>query len=183
MAVRVTPADDLANGDRMLDLRDEDEAIEPPAAPGSLLDRLRTRAADTRVRTLDVPMPGRWRHELVLRFRPLGVGQLERFVEARRVGNASGVGESIEVMATCCVGVYGRDGERMEALGDADGPVRLEHRLGVLLGMPAPYGASLTTREVVLWLFEDNSFALASVVDRLVEWAQDPDANEPAGES
>jgi hypothetical protein len=49
--------------------------------------------------------------------------------------------------------------------------------------MPAPYGASLTTREVVLWLFEDNSFALGATVDRLIEWAQDPDASEPAGES
>lgn len=162
---------------------DESDPVEIPAAPGSLLDRLRTRAADRGVRTLDVPVPGRWRGELVLRFKPLGVGELERFVEDRRSGRPSGVSESIEVMAKCCVGVYGREGDRLEALGDEDGPVRIEHRLGVLLGMEPPYGATFSTREVVLWLFEDNSFALGSVTDRLVEWAADPDASEPVGES
>jgi hypothetical protein len=179
--VRVTPADDLRDPDAIADLADE-PTVELRAAPGSLLDRLRSRAADSRARTLDVSVPGRWRGELVLRFRPLGVGQLERFVEGRRAGQASGTSESIEVMATCCVGVYGRDGDRMEPLSDEDGPLRLEHRLGVLLGMAAPYGATLTTREVVLWLFADNAFALGAVVDRLVEWAADPDAIEPPGE-
>jgi hypothetical protein len=181
MSVRITPADDLADEDRIADLREDPSELR--AAPGSLLDRLRTRAADRGVRTLDIPVPGRWRGELVVRFKPLGVGELERFVEDRRAGRPSGVSESIEVMARCCVGVYGREGDRLEALGDEDGPVRIEHRLGVLLGMEAPYGATLTTREVVLWLFEDNSFALGSVVDRLVEWAADPDASESMGES
>jgi hypothetical protein len=115
MGVRVTPADDLGNTDRLASLRD-DETIEIAAPPGSLLDRLRSRAADSRARTLDVPVPGRWRGELVLRFRPLGVGQLERFVENRRAGRMSGVSESIEVMATCCVGVYGRDGKATQTV-------------------------------------------------------------------
>jgi hypothetical protein len=134
MGVRVTPADDLADSDRLRSLGDlqDDEPSEVRAAPGSLLDRLRSRAADRGVRTLDIPVPGRWRGELVVRFKPLGVGELERFVEDRRAGRPSGVSES---------------------------------------------------REVVLWLFEDNSFALGSVVDRLVEWAADPDASEAPGES
>ena len=178
---RVTPADDLADSERLRALHDDPPTVEM-APPGSLLDRLRSRAADSRARTLDIDVPGRWRGELVLRFKPLGVGQLERFVEGRRAGT-SGTSESIEVMATCCVGVYGRDGARLEPLSDEDGPVRMEHRLGVLLGMAAPYGATLTTREVVVWLFEDNAFALGAVVDRLVEWAADPEASEPPGES
>jgi hypothetical protein len=103
--VRVVPADVLADSEAMAALAEpEDER----AAPGSLLERLRRRAEDVqRERRLDLPVPG-WRGELVFRFRPLDVAGLERFVEARGQRQVSGVSESIEVMATCCVGVLGR---------------------------------------------------------------------------
>ena len=179
--VRVVPAETLADADAIAGLADE--APEDRAAPGSLLDRLRSRAADVqRERTLDLSVPG-WHGELVLRFRPLDVGQLERFVENRRAGRPSGVSESIDALATCCVGVFGRDGGRLVELADDGGPLRIEHRLGVLLGQPVPPGATLTVREVVLGLFGGNAFALGTFVDRMVEWMSDPDASEPPGES
>ena len=173
----VFPASSLADEDAIAALGDE-----PQAAPGSLLDRLRSRAAEQGKRTLDLPVPGRWRGELVLRFRPLDVGQLERFVENRQAGRVSGVSESIDALATCCVGVLGRDGDRLTELADERGPVRIEPRLAALLAMPGA-DDSFTAREVVLWLFDNNAFALGTYVDRMVEWMADPDASEPPGES
>lgn len=178
--VRVVPADTLADADAISALG---EPQPEDTVPGSLVDRLRSRAREVgRERSLDLPVPG-WHGELVLRFRPLDVGQLERFVEARRTGRASGVSEAIDALATCCVAVLGRDGGRLERLADAAGPVLIEHRLGVLLGMPIPPEATLTVREVVLGLFGGNAFALGSYVDRMVEWMSDPDATERPGES
>lgn len=173
--VRVVPADALTTPEGIEALRDEPE-------PGSLLDRLRSRAVEVqRDRTLDLDVPG-WRGELVLRFRPLDVGQLERFVENRSAGRVTGISESIDALATACVGVLGRDGDRLEELADERGPVRLEPRLGVLLGMPG-VDESYTAREIVLALFGGNAFALGAFVDRLVEWMIDPDAAARPGES
>jgi hypothetical protein len=175
MGVRVTPADALTDSDRLRAL--DDETVD--AAPGSLVERLRRRAQDVqRQRTFELPVPG-WGGELVLRFKPLEIAQLERFL-AR---DASDVSANIEAMGVCCVAVLGRDGGRFVELADAEGPVRIEHRLGVLLGMPIPPDATLTTREVVLMLFGGNAMALGAFVDRLVTWMTDPSAREAPGES
>lgn len=151
--------------------------------PGSVVDRLRRRAlAGQRERRLDLDVPG-WRGELVLRFRPLDMGQAERFMQARSGRSSSEVSEGVESMAQCCVGVFGRDGDRLEELGDEAGPVLLEHRLIVLLGLPIPPDAKLSTREVVDALFFGNAIAIGEFIDRLVGWMRDPDAAESVGES
>jgi hypothetical protein len=178
-SVRVVPADTLADSDAIDALRHEPE----PAVPGSLLDRLRRQTAEAqRTRTHDMSVPG-FHGDLLLRFRPLDVGQVERFVEARTQGRAGQISEGIDVMCTACVGVYARDGERLVELADASGPVRIEHRLGVLLGMVIPPDVTLTAREVTLQLFGNNAFALGSFVDDLATWMADPDAEVKPGES
>jgi hypothetical protein len=181
--VRVVPAEVLADEDDLAGLGTPDQPEDHRAAPGSLLGRLRSRAAQLqRERLLDLDLPG-WGGELVLRFRPLDVGQLDRFVQAQAKRQTSDVSEGIESMATMCVGVFGRDGDRLIELADEDGPVRIEHRLGVLLGMPIAPDATLTTREVVTYLFGGNAFALGQFIERLAEWMQDPDATEAPGKS
>jgi hypothetical protein len=153
-------------------------------APGSLLARLRERAAEVaRERSIDLPVPG-WRGELVLRFQPLDVPALERLIARRgtNVEAGSGLNEAIDAVTRACTGVYARDDDELVQLADIDGPVRLEHRLAVLLAMPMPPDAELTAREVVLGLFGGNAFALGSYVDRLVSWMADPDATERPGE-
>lgn len=156
----------------------------PDEAPDSLITRLRTRAAEaTKERTIDLPVPG-WSGELVLRFRTMDVATLDRLLAQRQEGKVSAVNESIDAMAQACIGVYGREDNGLTQLADVDGPVRLEHRLGVLLAMPNPTGETMTAREVVLALFGGNAFALGAYVDRLVEWMADPDtAGPPPGES
>lgn len=161
------------------------DGIEPDTAPvatgevpGALLDRLRLNAERARAgRTLDKPVPG-FRGELLLRFKPLDIGQLERFVDARRAGRVSEISEGIDAMATCCTGVLARDGDRLIEL-----PAGLDHRLAVLLGMPIPPDATMTSREVTLMLFGGEAFALGKFVDELVEWMSDLDGNgQPSGE-
>lgn len=159
------------------------DALTPPVAtgevPGALLDSLRRNAERRReTRTIDKPVPG-FHGELILRFKPLDVGELERFAEARRAGKVSEISEGIDAMATCCIGVFGRDGNHLIEL-----PARLDHRLAVLLGMPIPPDATLTAREVVLNLFGGEAFALGKFVDELVEWMADADGTgQPMGES
>jgi hypothetical protein len=65
---------------------------------------------------------------------------------------------------------------------DERGPVRLEHRLAVLLALAEPEPV-LTAREVVLLLFNGNAFALGAFTDKLVTWMVDPDAEVDPGES
>lgn len=173
------------SGARVFPMSDDDAPTAELGTPGSLVARLRSRAKEVQEeRRLDLPVPG-WRGDLVLRFRPLDITQLERVVDRQAKGGTSYVSEGIDAMATCCVGVLGRDslGVTLTALEDAEGPVRIEHRLGVLLGMPVPPDAELSTREVVLMLFGGNAFALGSYLDRFVSWMIDPDATEPPGES
>lgn len=180
--VRVVPADDLADEDAITALGEPDQP-EDRAAPGSLLSRLRSRAAELqRERVCDLDVPG-WRGELVLRFRPLSVAQLDRFVQAQAKRKTSDVSEGIESMVSMCIGVFARDGGRLVALSDEDGPVRIEHRLGVLLDMPVPPDATLTSREVVSFLFGGNAFALGEFIERLAQFMQDPDADETPGKS
>src|SRR4051812_18340676 len=88
------------------------ETHTPPVAsgevPGALLDRLRRSASRVRDgRTLDKPVPG-FEGALLLRFKPLDIGQLERMIEMRNAaarGSASEISESIDALATCCIGV------------------------------------------------------------------------------
>jgi hypothetical protein len=168
--VRVVPAEALTTPEGIAGIGRE-------PVPGSLLERLRRHAAEAReTRTIDKAVPGPWRGELLLRFKPLDMGQLERFADARNRGRTSQISEGIDAMTSCCIGVFARDGDRLIELADASGPVRIEHRLGVLLGMPIPDGATLTAREVTVNLFAGNAFALGNFVDELVSWMNDPDA-------
>lgn len=182
--VRVVPADTLADSEAIQALGTED--FDGAPAQGSLLDRLRRRAVEVqRERRLDLAVPG-WQGALMLRFRPMDVASVERFAEAReRRGGVSGVSESIEALAACCVGVYGADPgspDEWTELADERGSTGVSWRLATLLGHPQA-DESFTVREVVLWLFGGNAFALGSYVDRLVGWMTDPDANEEPGKS
>lgn len=156
----------------------ETPSVATGEVPGAILDRLRRQSARIREgRTLDKPVPG-FEGVLILRFKPLDIGQLERFVEARRSGKVSDITESIDALATCCIGVYAADGDRLTKL-DAG----LDNRLAELLGWPIPDGASLTAREVVTSLFGGEAFALGNFVDEVVEWMTTLDGNgQPSGE-
>jgi hypothetical protein len=177
--VRVAPAETLASSEAISALRDEPNG----SVPGSLLDRLRTHANEVqRTRTLDLPVPG-FGGDLLLRFKPLDVGQLERFVESRSQGRTGQISEGIDAMCTCCIGVYARDAGKLIQLTDADGPVRIEHRLAVMLGMEIPIDSTLTAREVSIRLFGNNAFALGTFVDELATWMADPTAQVKPGES
>lgn len=155
------------------------EPVATGEVPGALLDRLRRSSARLREgRTLDKPVPG-FDGFLVLRFKPLDIGQLERFVEARRSGRVNELSESIDALATCCVGVYAADGDRLTKLD-----VMLDNRLAEMLGWPIPADAQLTAREVVTTLFGGEAFALGNFVDEMVEWMTNPDGNgQPSRES
>jgi hypothetical protein len=167
-AVRVIP-DDGRPG--------ESSPVATGEVPGAILDRLRRRAAQAREgRTLDKPVPG-FEGLLILRFKPLDIGQLERFVANRRAGRVSEISEGIDALATCCIAVLARDGERLTEL-----PAGLDNRLAVLLGMPIPPDASLTAREVVLALFGGEAFALGRFVDEVVEWMSNLDTEPDSGE-
>jgi hypothetical protein len=170
-AVRVIPDDGRATPP-------ESPPVATEEVPGALLDRLRRDSARVRDgRTLDKPVPA-FDGALILRFKPLDIGQLERFVESRRAGKVSEISEGIDALATCCIGVIGiYDGTTVEL------PALLDHRLAVLLNMPFPPGATLTAREVVINLFGGEAFALGKFVDEVVEWMTDLDGNgQPSGE-
>lgn len=145
--------------------------------PGALLDRLRRRAEAVREsRTLDKPVPG-FEGLLVLRFKPLQLGELERFLDNRRNGRVSEISEGIDALAMCCVGVFGRDGEHLHPIAD-----RIDYRLAELLGMDFPPDVKPTAREVVTAMFGGEAFALGNFVDGVVEWMSDPDGNgQPEG--
>jgi hypothetical protein len=168
---RIVPAQD-AEGPRAV----------ADAAPGSLIARLRARAQETqRARTLDLPVPG-WGGELVLRFQPLDIAALEHLLSHRGAeATTSGINETVDAMVRACVAVLATDEGELVTLEDEAGPIRLENRLVVLLGLDADH--VLTAREVVLRLFGGNAFALADYVDKLVTWMNDPDAYPTPGES
>jgi hypothetical protein len=176
--VRVVPAEVEA----------ESEALATESTvPGSLLDSLRQSAQATqRERLHDMEVPG-WKGQLVLRFRPMDVGQLERYVERRNSNqNARAqIAESIDALTICCVGVFGRDDDRLIELRDENTGhlLRIEHGLAELLGWPSPPDGRYTGREVALKLFGGNAFALGEFVDSLITWMRDPDAFTPPGES
>jgi hypothetical protein len=156
---------------------DGQEPDSPPVAteevPGALLDRLRRQSSRIREgRILDKPVPG-FEGALILRFKPLDMGQLERFVDARRAGKVSEISEGVEALATCCIGVYALDGDRLTEL-----PAGLDHRLAELLGWPIPPGATLTAREVVLTLFGGEAFLIGNFVDSVVEWMSNLDGGD-----
>jgi hypothetical protein len=161
------------------------ETHSPPVAtgevPGALLDRLRRSASRVRDgRTLDKPVPG-FEGALLLRFKPLDIGQLERMIEMRNAaarGSASEISESIDALATCCIGVYADDNGTRSKL-DAG----LDNRLAELLGWPIPLDAQLSTREVFVTLFGGEAFAISNFVDEVVQWMTHSDGNgQPLGE-
>src|SRR3954471_10250357 len=128
----------------------EEATPSPTGAPGSIIERLRARAAASqRARTLDLAVPG-YRGELLVRFQPLDVAAVEHFMsrnmEARTA--AGGISETIDAMVRACVAVYAMDNGDLVPVEDERGPVRLEHRLAVLLALAEPEPV-LTAREIV----------------------------------
>jgi hypothetical protein len=175
---------------RIVAARDDDE---PPdeaptevidaGAPGSVLARLRERAKATQqARTLDKVVPG-WEGELVVRFKPLDMATVDRFVGSLSDSSVLHVTEAVDLVARACVGVYANAGGQLEQLADEDGPVRIEHRLAVLLGYPVPPEAKLTAREVILALFGGEALPLTTWAGEVASWMTDREAEPEAGES
>jgi hypothetical protein len=147
------------------------------APPGSVLARLRARAAsERRDRTLDVPVGGRWGADLVVRYRMPSMEDADRFVAAG-AAFAAGTGQapsmgglSIDMMATCCVTILGA----REDGGLEDLERRLDGRLLELLALSLPPGvdkaADVTVREVVEELFDGNWVAVNVHAGRILGW-------------
>jgi hypothetical protein len=160
-AFDVVGADDHTNG-------------APPSAllegpPGSLLSRLRDRAAEAQRETVvDVDVGGAFGDLLVARYAPPPLDELERHAEY--VGKASELSIAIDLIVRANVGMFARDGDRLEELADELGTIRLSGRLLRLLEIEPPVGdEDLTPREVLHWLFGGNGPAIATHVTEVME--------------
>jgi len=163
----------------------------PPRAddvpPGSVLARLRERAAaQRRDRTLDVPIDA-WDGQLVVRYRMPALEDADRFADqgvrfAAGDGPAPSLGGlSVDVIATCAVTVLGRreDGE----LEDLE--ARFTGKLLGLLGLALPPGVEdpgdVTAREVIEAVFFGSWMAVNVHAANVIEWLQG--GSQPMGEA
>jgi hypothetical protein len=152
-------------------------------APGSVLERVRTAAnAPREHRTLDTPVWAEpFNGRLVIRYRLLPVGEIERFSELQ--GRITNLALALDMLQSTCVTVlWAEDGETTD-LG-----VRLDGRLWELFGweLPAPgmRPEDLTIREIVTGVFGDNGMAVGAHVQEVSEWMAAPDEEQRSpGES
>jgi hypothetical protein len=158
------------------------------AQPGSIVARLRAQAqAQARSKTTEILVGGDFKN-LYIRYKVLAPGDMDKFVAARqglKMKDISATAATMDMMARSCLCLVGRYDDEEEVLGDEDGPVRLEHRLGVLLDMPRPEGVRMTSHEVISTLFGHNGAMIAAHGDLLATWMQDPEAQgdvQPVGE-
>jgi hypothetical protein len=155
-------------------------APEPDPAPaGSVLAHLRSRASQARAeRHLDLAVGGAFGDMLVVRYRGLPVGELERYSELQ--GSVGNLSLAIDMMASCASTVlWSEDGVQTD-LACSLGPDLWE-----LLGWDLPKGlelADLSPRMVVDALWHERGMALGSHVSELVAWQTEEQLPEP-GES
>jgi hypothetical protein len=173
MAERVT----LHGPQETLDGMAEPVPVVQEPMPGSIVARLRAQAqAQQRSKTTTLLVGGEFK-SLYIRYKPLAPAQMDKFVAARQgvnIKDISATAATMDMMARACVAVVGRfDGEE-EVLADGDGPVKLEHRLAVLLDLPRPEGVRMTSHEVIETLFGHNGAMIATHGDELASWMQDP---------
>jgi hypothetical protein len=157
---------------------DEIEEPERKEAPGSILSALRLAAEVQQEEVFtDIPVGGAFGDLLWIRYRPMSPDAMDRFVRERQkitLKNVSVVQINMDAMARCCMAIVGKDSGNEEILSDDDGPVRLEHRLVRLLGLPVPPDRELTSREVILRLFGNNGGAIVAHATLMTEWLQNP---------
>lgn len=165
---------------------------------GSLLSQLREAAKLQQQEHInDIVVGGEFKKQLWIRYKPLDGPPMDRFITRRaelrdKIGNdpRSSIPFTelnMDLMAQACVAVVGanQDGENKQALEDDLGPVRLEHRLAVLLGFPVPtaQGEKLSAREVIMLLFANNAMAIIDHGEELLGWMRDPSLKLDQGKS
>jgi hypothetical protein len=118
---------------------------------------------------------------LVIRYRLLPVGEIERFSELQ--GRITNLALALDMLQSTCVTVlWAEDGETTD-LG-----VRLDGRLWELFGWELPASGmrpeDLTIREIVTGVFGDNGMAVGAHVQEVSEWMAAPDEEQRSpGES
>jgi hypothetical protein len=159
-----------------------DTAVEP----GSIVARLREQAKHQQeTKRLDIKVGGEFGDSLWIRYKPLPTSEMDKFV-GQRMGVADNdqlFTSSMDVMARCCEAIVARYDDEDTVLSDADGPVRLEHRLAVLLDMPRAEGVKLTSHEVIILLFGNNGPLLAEHGSTLMTWMTGKEVEPQLGEA
>lgn len=166
------------------------------SAEGSILSQLRVAAAaQQEEHIMDFMVGGEFRKQLWIRYKPLDPGPMDRFIsrraQVRELQEKNPKADfpitelNMDLMAQACVAVLGADadGGNKEVLEDNLGLVRLEKRLAILLGMPVPPEAELTSREVILMIFGGNGMAIIDHGDSIVTWMSDPASYSDPGKS
>lgn len=174
MSIHVQSADDS---------QDPTPTVAVGSAPvGSIVEKLRRQASgqqEQRIKAFSVGGDfGDW---LQIRYSPLAPELLDDFLANQtEVSQKRAIELNMDMMARACVGVIGVDQATKEVtvLCDESGPIRLEHRLIVLLQMPFPDGAILTAREVVSYIFGNNGLAIGEHGDQVASWMRNPGAAE-----
>jgi hypothetical protein len=156
---------------------DPPKASDAPA--GSVLARLRERAASQRRdQTLDVPIAA-WDDQLVIRYRMPPMEEADRLMAtgARLLAPDTGPAPSmtnaaVELMATCAITVLGVDQDGTVE----DLKVKLTGQLLTMLGLPLPPGVDqpgdVTVREVIAALFNGNWLAVNVHAAKVMDWLQ-----------
>lgn len=175
----------------------------PPAGPSngagrsnSLLTQLRARAkAQQAEHSVELPVGGEFGTWLKIKYKVLDEGPLDDFIARRQASPDKSprvTSLNMDLMAQSCMNVVGYDenGGGSWVLEDDDGPVRLEHRLAVLLDLPLlpttaehPQQIEYNAHEVIMLLFGKNPMAVVSHGDDLATWMQDPKKAPDAGKS
>lgn len=152
------------------------------APPGSIIDQLQRRAKRQQERKIEAfPVGGEFGEWLQIRYTPLPPDQLDDFIAGQtEVSQERAIEMNMDMMARSCVDVVGVDpkSKNITVLQDDRGPIRLEHRLIALLGLPIAEGAILTSREVIGYIFGNNGLAIGSHGDDVVTWMRKPGVAE-----
>lgn len=169
----------------------------PPDAPaGSVLAQLRELAQEQREeRTLEVPIGGAWRGQLVVVYGMPSMAQSDRLLTKAATipglgpalrgagGGSGGPGVSdvnVDVMVTCCRTVLGR----VPGQPDDDLGVGLTGELLELLQAPLPEGVDeydeLAPADVIGQLFEENWLAVGRHAGKVFTFLQDEDESGEA---
>jgi hypothetical protein len=144
----------------MIDVVAERNGELDAGARGSLLARLRERAADAqREHTIDVNVGGPYGDMLVARYSPPTLDELERLAEY--VGQSSELSITLETMMRASVAMLTRDDDgTLDEITDDGVVVTLGARLLRVLELPVP-ADELSAREVFTTLYGGNGPAIA----------------------
>jgi len=154
----------------------------PDAAPGSVLERVRSVANAKRAPlALDLPLDNPpWDGRLVIRYGTLPIDDAERFAAMNdKLGELA---QSLNLMVDACRTVlWAEDGVTTD-LG-----VRLDAGLWTFMDWPLPPTKTIehiAPRDVITVLFGDNSVALGGHLNKLGKWMDNPSLDaESLGES